>query len=128
MNKSYTMRNFKIAIIIGSVLLVTMALFHGSGFGYVVDKMNQSNAPSFLKEIMPVVFLQPSIHLLCLASFAGIAIFLKGNMFPILLLVVIFVGINLILAIYLKAYFPGAILFLSLSCFLLALHYQRTQG
>ena len=128
MNNSYTLRNFKISIIIGSALLITMALLHGSGFEYVVDEMNESNAPSFLKEIMPVLFLQPSVHLLGLASFGGITIFLREKARPILVLVAIFIGINLVFAIYLKAYFPGAILLLSLGCFLLAMHYQRTQG
>ncbi|MEM1338875.1 MAG: hypothetical protein AAF634_10850 [Bacteroidota bacterium] len=126
MDKGNTVRNFNILIIIGSGLLLVLALFHGSGFVFVVDKMNQSNAASFLKEIMPVLFLQPSINLLSLACFAGITIFLKERGFPVLVLVCIFSGINLVFALYLEAYVPGAIMFMALACFLLAMRYHKS--
>ena len=128
MKKGNTRRNFKISVIIGSLLLVLMALFHGSGFVFVVDKMNESNAPSFLKEIMPVLFLQPSVQLLCLASFGLVSILLKEKARTILILVVLFTGLNSIFALYLEAYIPAVLLIVSMGCFLLAMHYQRTQG
>ena len=124
MEKRSTRRNFKIFIAAGSLLLLLMALFHGSGFVFVVDKMNESNAPSFLKEITPVLFLQPSVNLLGLASFAGITVFLREKARPILLLVAIFVGINVLFALYLEAYIPGTIMITSMGCFLWAMRYQ----
>ena len=56
--------------IIGSVLLLFMAVFHGSGAQDITETVNGSNAPEFIKSIFPVLFLNTSIHLGTLAAFA----------------------------------------------------------
>ncbi len=118
---------FKIVLWTGTLLLLLMAIFHGSGFAFVMDKMNQSNASPFLKEIMPVLFLLPSVHLVCLASLGGISIFLGDRSRPVLVLVIIFSGINMVFALYLGAYIPSILLLLAIGCFLLAIRYVKSR-
>jgi len=42
----------KTLCIIGSVLLIVMAVFHGSGYSYVADAIGESDAEGFLKQIV----------------------------------------------------------------------------
>ena len=67
----------RILILIGSILLFIMAIFHGSGLFYVSDLMNESNAEVFLKEIIPVLFAHPSIHLIGLTALGITTLYLK---------------------------------------------------
>jgi len=59
--------------ILGGVLLLAMAVFHASGLVDLTTELSRSNAPDFLKDIFPVLFVNTSIHLGTLALFAFLA-------------------------------------------------------
>ncbi len=100
----------KYLTIFGSLLLLIMALFHGSGLLYVKGLMEESNAAHFLKEIVPVLFAHPSIHLLGLAAFGILSLTLKADHNKILATIVVLVLIDSLLAFYLGGVIPGLLL------------------
>lgn len=110
----------RILILIGSILLVIMATFHASGFFYVSDSINKLNAEGFLKEIVPVLFAHPSIHLIGLAALGVLTLYLKYEAKKILLLLTIMVIIDTILAFNIGGLIPGLILTLPFICFSIA--------
>ena len=107
----------RVLILIGSLLLVIMAIFHGSGFFYVSKAINESNSEEFLKEIVPVLFAHPSIHLIGLSSFGFLTLFLQHDAKKLLLLLSLIVLMDGILAFYLGGMLPGALLSVSAICF-----------
>ncbi len=117
-SKKYS-RNSKTATIVGSVLLVVMTLFHGSGISYVSDLMQQSNAESFLKEIFPVLFVYPSIHLLGLAMLGILTLKMSQEIRKVLFAIAVLIVINALVAFYLGAIIPGILLLISAFCFLI---------
>ena len=125
MKTKSTPKPAKQLIWIGSLLLLLPAALHISGFSYVTEKMQASNAASFLKEIMPMLFAVPTVHLVSLATFGILSTYLKSNNNLLLAPVVIFVGINGVFAFYLAAYLPGAIMALSCACLLFGMHFQK---
>lgn len=110
----------KTSTIVDCVLLSGMALFHGSGIIYVTELVQQSNAKPFIKEIFPVLFVHPSIHLLGLAALGILTLFMKYEIGKILLFISILVFINAVLAFFLNATIPGILLILSAFIFGLA--------
>ena len=110
----------KVLISIGSVLLILMALFHGSGFFFVSDLMNESNADGFLKEIVPVLFAHPSIHLLGLSALGLVTLYLRYEAKKILLLLTILVLADAILAFAIGGLIPGILLTIPVLCFAIA--------
>ncbi|MGD1946342.1 MAG: hypothetical protein ACFB0A_08800 [Croceivirga sp.] len=109
----------KKATIIGVILLIIMSIFHGSGTRYVTEIIEQSNTEDFAKNIFPVLFVHPSIHLLGLAVLGVLTLFMKHETRKIKFFIAILVGIDAILAFYLKALVPGIALLLSASLFLI---------
>lgn len=59
------------------MLLLVMAAFHGSGYAFVKGAMSDSNAPDFLKQIVPVLFVHPSFHLASFAIFGIVGLALE---------------------------------------------------
>ncbi|MEM9494972.1 MAG: hypothetical protein AAGA09_03120 [Pseudomonadota bacterium] len=57
----------------GAILLVGMVAYHGSGIVSISADMTQSDAPNYLKNIFPVLFLNTSLYLATLAAFALLA-------------------------------------------------------
>jgi len=110
----------KILIIIGSILLTVMGIFHGSCIFYVSELMNDSNAEEFLKEIMPVLFAHPSIHLIGLAALGILTLYLKYEAKKILFLLTILIIIDTILAFTVGGLIPGFILSVPAVCFSIA--------
>ena len=110
----------KRSTIVGCVLLSSMALFHGSGIIYLTEIVQQSNAKPFIKEIFPVLFAHPSIHLFGLAALGILTLFMKHEVGKILLFISILISINAILAFFLNATIPGILLVLSSFVFGLA--------
>jgi len=117
---------FKISVLTGSILLVIMAIFHASGFHFVTQTINESNAKEFLKEIFPVLFILPSVHLLCLASLGFLSLFIQGGIKKILILISVFTMINTGLAFYLNAVLPGFLLAISALCFVISRYKLKT--
>ncbi len=102
---------------IGSALLLLMAAFHGSGLLYITDLIHTSNAEDFLKDIVPVLFVHPSIHLMGLAGFGILAIFLKQDAGKVLFVLSLVVLVDAALAIYLGGMLPGGLLTAAALCF-----------
>ena len=86
-----------------------MALIHGSGTVYVSEIVEQSDIESFIKEIFPVLFVHPSIHLTGLAALALLSLFMKNEAEKILFYIAVFVIMDAVLAFYLGAIIPGII-------------------
>lgn len=107
----------KIALILGCALLVAMAILHGSGFAYVNGLFQASNAPSFLKDVFPVLFLLPSLQLLGLAAFGFLSTYLATAAQRVQLLTGILVLIDALLACWAQAWVPGILLTVAAGCF-----------
>ena len=110
-------RTSKILILVGSILLVVMAIFHGSGIFYVSDLVNKSNTDEFLREIIPVLFAHPSIHLIGLSALGFVSLYLKQDAKKILYLLTILVLIDTVLAFLIGGPIPGIILTVPVLCF-----------
>ena len=107
--------------IIGSTLLIFMAFFHGSGFYYVTDQIQQSNATSILKEIFPILFIHPSIHLLGLAALGILTLFMRQESNNILFFISALIFIDSLISFYLEAFIPGVLLLIAIFFFILSL-------
>ena len=110
----------KVLILVGSILLVVMAIFHGSGIFYVSDLINKSNTDEFLKEIVPVLFAHPSIHLIGLSALGFVSLYLKQDAKKVLYLLTVLVLIDTILAFLIGGLIPGIILTVPVLCFSIA--------
>lgn len=98
-----------------------MAVFHGSGFYYVSEAITKSDAEGFLKEIVPILFAHPLIHLVGLAAFGILAFFLKHEAKKVLLLLSALIGIDAVLAFYLGGLLPGILLIVAAIFFIIAI-------
>lgn len=97
-----------------------MAVFHGSGYTIVRDAIVESNASSFLKQIVPALFVHASVHLVCLAAFGILALFLERSARRVIAVLAAAVIADAILAFYLGGAFAGAALMSAALCFVLA--------
>ncbi|HET6568155.1 MAG TPA: hypothetical protein VFG50_09335 [Rhodothermales bacterium] len=97
-----------------------MAVFHGSGYSMVSDAIAGSNAPTFLKQIVPAVFVHTSIHLVGLAAFGILALFLVDGGRSLIALLAVLVAADAIFAFYLGGVVAGALLLAAVLCFVLA--------
>jgi hypothetical protein len=122
-----TSKVFKVLCIVGSSLLLVMAIFHGSGFFYVKELITQSNAEGFLKDIVPVLFAHPSIHLIGLAAFGILALSLGKEAKKVLWLLSLFIIVDALLAFYLGGILPGFLLIAPALCFIMASNRQRLE-
>ncbi len=109
----------KLFSILGSILLLFMAVFHGMGFSYVSEAISTSNAEKFLKQIVPTLFAHPSIHLIGLASFGVLTIFLKQDRHKVQLCIALLIIIDALLAFNLDAIIPSVLLMSAALCFFL---------
>lgn len=100
----------KIATIIGSILLVIMAIFHISGIGYVNNLVQQSNTEPIVKTIFPVLFAHPSVQLFGFAGLGIWTLFSGNGIKNSLLFIAVMVCIDAAFAFYLGAAVPGVLL------------------
>ncbi|TMM57357.1 hypothetical protein FEE95_12800 [Maribacter algarum] len=110
----------KLFCIIGSSFLLIMGLFHGSGFFYVSETIEKSNAEGFLKDIVPALFAHPSIHLIGLAAFGILALFLKQDLRKVTWLLAVLIALDAALGFYLGGMIPGILLLLAAICFVVS--------
>lgn len=103
-------RTARIFFIIGSVLLLVMAAFHGSGFFYVREAMSQSNAEAFLKDIVPALFAHPSIHLIGLSALGFLTPYFHHQAYRAAWLLAVLILLDGALAFYLGGIIPGLLL------------------
>ncbi len=113
-------KSYRILVITASVLLIAMGLFHGSGYSFVVDTMNQSNSESFIKDVFPVLFLHPSIHLLGMAALALFTLFMKHDQRKVLRILSLIILFSVLASFYLSAWLPGILLLLAVGCLAMA--------
>lgn len=118
--KNSTSKVYKPLCITGSLILLVMAFFHGSGYSYISKIIMQSNAEEFLKEIIPILFAHPSIHLIGLAAFGILALFLKKESRKVLFLLTLLIIIDGLLAFYLGVIVAGILLIVAALCFSIA--------
>lgn len=108
----------KILCVVGSVLLLVMAIFHGSGYSMVSDSIAESNAPAFIKHIVPALFLHTSMHLVGLAAFGFLALF-NGSRGMIALLALAVLA-DAALAFHLGGVLAAVLLLVAMLCFAVA--------
>jgi len=116
-------RSFRYAkglTVAGSVLLLLMAGIHGSGFNYLTGLMNTADAPAFIKQIFPVLFVHPSLHLVGLAAFALLTLRMPHEGKKVLFLVAVLVVLDSLLAFILGGVVPGILLVLAGLAFFLS--------
>lgn len=94
-----------------------MGLFHASGFFFVREAIDKSNAETFLKDIVPLLFAHPSIHLIGLAGLGILALFLKSELRKLTWAIAVLVLIDALLGFYLGGMIPGALLTIAALCF-----------
>ena len=113
-------RMSKVLNVIGCILLLVMAIFHGSGYSFIKETIDASNSEAFLKEIVPTLFVHPSIHLIGLAAVGVLAIYISEGKRKILLLLSLLVGLDALLAFNLGGILPGILLLAAALCFAVA--------
>ena len=110
-------RTNKFFCITGSILLLMMAVFHGSGTFLITAEVSDSNVPAFIKDIFPILFAHISIHLIGLSVFGIAVTFLSQGARLILAPLIGMVAVDVAIAIYLNAVLPGVLLLLAATCF-----------
>ncbi|MEM6379273.1 MAG: hypothetical protein AAF705_13775 [Bacteroidota bacterium] len=110
----------KLLCYIGSTLLLLMGLFHGSGLGYITALIKESDASDLLKEIVPVLFAHPSIHLLGLGALGIMVTIMKQEYNKILIFIAIMIFIDAGLGFYVGGPIPGIALSVAGAFFLMA--------
>lgn len=96
--------------LLGSSLLLAIALLHGSGMGFVNGLVAESNVSELIKQIFPVLFLLPSIQLLGLAGLGVVALRVGERARLLLMTLALLVLIDALLAVYLQAWIPAVVL------------------
>ncbi len=104
----------------GSAFLLIMGAFHGSGIYFVSEAIDQSNAEEFLKDIVPVLFAHPSIHLIGLAALGVLALFLKHEMRKLTWALAALVILDALLGFYLGGAIPGILLSVAALCYVVS--------
>ena len=117
----------KILCITSSILLLAMAIFHGSGFNFINELIQSSNSSELIKRIFPVLFILPSIQLFGLGAFGVITLFLEQQANKILIPLSILVFIDALFAFYLNAWVPGVILMIPAILFLIVSYLNSTK-
>lgn len=122
MTNSHTPTNkiARISTIIGIILLTIMAAFHGSGINYVNGLIAESNADDLLKDIVPVLFAHPSIHLIGLALMGVLTLFMQYEQRKVLYAISLLIFMDAALAFYLGGILPGVLLSLAALSFIFA--------
>jgi len=110
-------KNTKILCYLGSALLIAMAAFHGSGYSFFRAAVIESNASEFLKQIIPALFVHPSLHLIALAAFGTLATFMERDARKVLVLLSILIAVDAVLGFWLGGILPGSLLLAAALCF-----------
>ena len=116
---------FRTLGLIGTLIILIMAAFHGSGLRFVNEVMTKSNAADFLQEIFPVLFIQPSLHLLTLAAFSVLGLFFLPDGRRVLQLTAVALLMDAVLALILQAWLPAGMLILAAGLLIAASLYYK---
>ena len=110
----------KILCIIGCVVLLVTAVFHGTGYTAVSDAVSELSS-SGLKAALPGMWLHFSIHLATLIAFGLLALFSTHGTRSLVALIALVVAADATLVFYFIGFFAGVALLVAASlCFALA--------
>ena len=104
---------FRVATIfcvIGSILLLVTAVLHGLGYSQVSDAISKSNAPAFLKHVVPGLWAHFAIHLVILAAFGLVLAFSIQRVRILLALLALAAAADAAWAFSLAGFFVGVAL------------------
>lgn len=106
--------------VLGAAILLAVAALHGSGYQYVAGTLQESELPSFLKRILPPLYLYPSALLIVLSLAVLATLKWRAARTSILGLVGVIVAANAILGFVLGGMIPGGALLLVAGLFAFA--------
>lgn len=106
--------------ILGSAVLLGVAALHGNGYQYVAGTLQESELPSFLKRILPPLYLYPSALMVLLSLAVLATLKWRAAQAPVLGLVGVIVAANAILGFVLGGLIPGGALLLVAGLFAFA--------
>ncbi|MEO1582713.1 MAG: hypothetical protein AAFR91_12820 [Pseudomonadota bacterium] len=106
--------------VLGAAILLAVAALHASGYQYVAGTLQESELPSFLKRILPPLYLYPSALLIVLSLAVLATLKWSAARTPILGLVGVIVAANAILGFVLGGMIPGGALLLVAGLFAFA--------
>ena len=110
-------RSARILGVLGSVLLLVTAIFHGTGYAGVSEAIATSDASVFLKRAVPGLWAHFSLHLVVLAAFGVLASFAPG-MRTLNVVLAVAVAADAAVVFALAGFFAGvALLTAAASCF-----------
>lgn len=114
-------RAARILCVVGCILLLVTAIFHGTGYSGVSDAISASNASAFLKRAVPGLWAHFSIHLAVLAAFGVLVSFSAHGARSLVALLALAVAADAALVFSLAGFFAGvALLVAAALCFALA--------
>lgn len=113
-------RSVVILTITGSAMLLAMATLHASGYSYIIESLLQSDVPDILKDILPTLFLYPSVVMVALAIFALSALRKKEAAAFIFAAISVVLLINTVLGFVLGGLIPGGVLLCAAGLFVAA--------
>jgi hypothetical protein len=97
---------------VGAVMLIGMAMLHGSGYGYVASVLAESDLPTFLKRILPPLYLYPSALMAVLAAVVLVTLWQQEGKPFMFRVVSAIVAANAALGFVLGGIIPGGVLLL----------------
>ncbi len=106
--------------VLGAALLLAVAALHGSGYQYVSGTLQESELPSFLKRVLPPLYLYPSALMALLAISVLATLARSSARAPVLGLVGVIVAANAVLGFVLGGLIPGGALLLVAGLFIFA--------
>ena len=123
-------RAAKVLCVVGCILLLVTAIFHGTGHSEVSDSIASSSASAFLKLAVPGLWLHFSIHLVALAAFGILAsFFLAQGARALVALLALVVVADAVLVFSMAGFFAGvALLVAAALCFALAAVISKKSG
>jgi hypothetical protein len=111
----------KILCIIGCILLLATAVYHGTHYSGVSAAISESNHPALLKAALPAMWLQFSIHLVVIAALGLFASFSSHGSRSLVSLLAVAVAVDAALILYFVGFFVGvALLAAAAVCFALS--------
>jgi len=121
-------RRIVILAAVGAVMLIGMGVLHGSGYGYVASVLAESNLPTFLKRVLPPLYLYPSVLMAALAAVVLITLRQQEGRPFMFRVVSVIVAANAVLGFVLGGIIPGGVLLLVAGLFWFVAHLAAVES
>jgi len=121
-------RRIVILAAVGAVMLIGMGVLHGSGYGYVASVLAESNLPTFLKRVLPPLYLYPSVLMAALAAVVLITLRQQEGRPFMFRVVSVIVAANAALGFVLGGIIPGGVLLLVAGLFWFVAHLAAVES